>query len=782
MNPVLKYRGGKSREILRFLQYIPDNFNRYIEPFFGGGAVFFYLEPDNAIINDLNGRLMMFYQQLRDDYPAMRIQLDELQRQYEVNQAEYKRLKALSPDERVPNANEDLYYKIRELFNHPDDSFLDGVLYFFINKTAYSGMIRYNNSGEYNVPFGRYPNLNTHLVTAQHSELLQRAELFNMDYRKIFDMAGEDDFIFLDPPYDCIFNDYGNIDMMNGFDETEHRRLAEDFRNLSCRALMVIGKTPLTEELYSGYIFDEYYKNYAVNIRNRFKNDKMHVVVSLKNKDFSARDRITRSPKALGFVDLKPYIELTEAGNAFVYSKRPQEVFLRQLLKFQLPSPYHVEADAIGGTFFIKPYLEIMRLVRDLESLSFDELKIFALMLTDYREYEVIKNAILKFRVEKEAYKGRYKKFVDEKWTEILLKTYASDIDAGKTKTRETVDGSLKKFISTKKNNARDYTDACFRYLRYTSLVSVSYKNHSISFYPDKLKDVDFILKSVERKPVYIDDIEKYKEYLFNASKPVLYIDNRNNVADHLMRISEYTQRQLSGMTLDELKDLRDSIVAERKKTVINEQVIKIKSYALYSEIIDTFNEIISDGYYDAPLMLEYNTWRAMTMLDGGEIKGNFNFDDIGQPLSTAAGNMPDIECDYRDYALSVEVTMQSGQKQYESEGEPVARHLGYLKKGCGKETYCLFIAPTINSATLAHFYGLNHIPIALYGGKTKIIPLDLDQFMRLVENSYNYTTQPKPVDVRKFLDSVIEQGDIASDENDWKERIQKCVDEWLVV
>lgn len=503
---------------------------------------------------------------------------------------------------------------------------------------------------------------------------------------------------------------------------------------------------------------------------------------SLKNKDFSARDRITRSPKALGFVDLKPYIELTEAGNAFVYSKRPQEVFLRQLLKFQLPSPYHVEADAIGGTFFIKPYLEIMRLVRDLESLSFDELKIFALMLTDYREYEVIKNAILKFRVEKEAYKGRYKKFVDEKWTEILLKTYASDIDAGKTKTRETVDGSLKKFISTKKNNARDYTDACFRYLRYTSLVSVSYKNHSISFYPDKLKDVDFILKSVERKPVYIDDIEKYKEYLFNASKPVLYIDNRNNVADHLMRISEYTQRQLSGMTLDELKDLRDSIVAERKKTVINEQVIKIKSYALYSEIIDTFNEIISDGYYDAPLMLEYNTWRAMTMLDGGEIKGNFNFDDIGQPLSTAAGNMPDIECDYRDYALSVEVTMQSGQKQYESEGEPVARHLGYLKKGCGKETYCLFIAPPINSATLAHFYGLNHIPIALYGGKTKIIPLDLDQFMRLVENSYNYTTQPKPVDVRKFLDSVIEQGDIASDENDWKERIQKCVDEWLVV
>ena len=72
MNPVLKYRGGKSREIPRFLQYIPDDFNRYVEPFFGGGAVFFYLEPDNAIVNDLNQRLMTFYTQLRNNYATMR--------------------------------------------------------------------------------------------------------------------------------------------------------------------------------------------------------------------------------------------------------------------------------------------------------------------------------------------------------------------------------------------------------------------------------------------------------------------------------------------------------------------------------------------------------------------------------------------------------------------------------------------------------------------------------------------------------------------------------------
>ena len=279
MNPVLKYRGGKSREIPRFLNYVPDDFTRYVEPFFGGGALYFYLEPDFAIINDLNSKLMTFYRQLREQYPTMRKQLDNIQKIYEKNQRNYQKEKSANPTERIPNENEPFYYEMRELFNHPDESYLEGVVYFFINKTAYSGMIRYNSQGEYNVPFGRYPNLNTKLVTKQHSSLLQRAELFNTDYEEIFNMLEEDDFIFLDPPYDCIFNDYGNIDMMNGFDETEHRRLANHFRNLPCRALMIIGKTPLTEELYGEFIRDEYYKNYAVNIKNRFNNDKMHIIV-----------------------------------------------------------------------------------------------------------------------------------------------------------------------------------------------------------------------------------------------------------------------------------------------------------------------------------------------------------------------------------------------------------------------------------------------------------------------------------------------------------------------
>ncbi len=303
---------------------------------------------------------------------------------------------------------------------------------------------------------------------------------------------------------------------------------------------------------------------------------------SPKNKDFSARDRINRAPKSLGFVNLSPHIELTDAGKALVYGKRPQEVFLRQLLKFQLPSPYHIEAETIDGSFYIKPYLEIMRLIRDLGSLSFDELKIFALMLTDYRQYDTVKNAILDFRVERETHKGQYKKYVDKKWTDALLQTYSEDIDAGNTKTRETTDKSLKKFLTTKKSNTRDYTDACFRYLRYTGLVAISHKNRSIEFYPDKLKEVDFILNNVDRKPIFVNDEECYKEYLFNSTTPMLYVDNIENIIDHIMHISDYTQRQLAGKNIEELKDIRDDIVAEHKEAVIKAQVTEIKSYALY--------------------------------------------------------------------------------------------------------------------------------------------------------------------------------------------------------
>lgn len=276
MKPILKYAGGKSREIPQFLKYIPDNFDRYIEPFFGGGSLYFYLEPKNAIINDANSRLMTFYAQVKDQYPLMHSQLVSLYEQYKVNQENYYKAKKFAiPSERVSNENQETYYRMRDLFNNPDGSLLDGTLFYYINKTSYSSMIRYNKKGKFNVPFGYYKDPRLDVSMQSHSDLLQGAEIFSLDYSRIFEMARENDFMFLDPPYDCVFHDYAGKE----FGEPEQRRLADDFRKLSCKALMVINKTPLTMELYGDYVCDEYDKKYYMFAGKRTSNDSKHIVV-----------------------------------------------------------------------------------------------------------------------------------------------------------------------------------------------------------------------------------------------------------------------------------------------------------------------------------------------------------------------------------------------------------------------------------------------------------------------------------------------------------------------
>lgn len=288
MKPLIKYRGGKTKEIPNIMWHIPRFSGRYVEPFFGGGALFFYLEPRRAIINDINSKLMNFYRGVRDNYTDLRKELDEIERIYTNNRKEYEALKAISPNVRVEDKNEELYYTLRAMFNElKDKTYSDALLYYYINKTAYSGMIRYNARGEFNVPFGRYQHLNTHSVTQSHSILLQRAEILNTDYSEVFNLCKADDFVFLDPPYDCVFSDYGNEEHKDGFNEENHRRLANDFMNLPCKALMIIGKTNLTEDLYRSYIIDEYDKNYAVNIRNRFKSTAKHIVVANYRKSWS---------------------------------------------------------------------------------------------------------------------------------------------------------------------------------------------------------------------------------------------------------------------------------------------------------------------------------------------------------------------------------------------------------------------------------------------------------------------------------------------------------------
>jgi len=493
---------------------------------------------------------------------------------------------------------------------------------------------------------------------------------------------------------------------------------------------------------------------------------------------FSVRDRINRAPKALGFVVLSPTIQLTPAGVELVNSKRKEEIFLRQLLKFQVPSPYHTPTEN-SAEFWVKPYLELFRLVRHFGSLKFDELRIFGLQLVDYREFDIIVEKINQFRIAKAQNEGNYKQFVAEYLDSELREIYSSDISSGNTRTRQTTDGSIEKFLKTKSSNMRDYADACVRYLRATALVNISQLGKSISVVPEKIQEVDYFLQNTDREPCFIDNERQYVEYLGNPQLPTLFTDNRELLEQRIRR--EFLQIQISAnTTLLELKDIFADELENRKEQLITEQVTAIKDYRQFEEISSTFDQIITKSLYDTPLMLEWNTWRAMTMLDGGNIKANLKFDDFGNPMSTAQGNMADIVCDYEDFGLTVEVTMQSGKKQYETEGEPVTRHLAKFKRETEKPAYCLFIAPSINDSCKAHFYALHKMNIQFYGGTSTIVPLPLSVFRKMVEDSYNANYVPEPRHVQRFFERSNELANSTDNEVDWYNGITERALNWL--
>lgn len=497
-----------------------------------------------------------------------------------------------------------------------------------------------------------------------------------------------------------------------------------------------------------------------------------------KDPALSARDRINRAPKSLGFIKLQPKISLTPAGEALLTSPRKDEVFLRQLMKFQLPSPYHKPTER-ATHFNVKPYLEILRLIRTIGTLKFDELQIFGMQLTDWRKFETVVKKIELFRKKLTENEGSYRMFKANYLNKELTKIYEERIRTGQTKTRESNDKSLEKFLKTQGRNMRDYADSCFRYLRATGLVNVSHVGKSLSIIPERTKDVDYLLNTIDRTPGTFQTEDEYADYLGNAQSPTLLTDNKVELTNKIEK--EFPTVEIdNNWDIEKLKDTLFSLLKKRKENTIEENVTQIKDYKQYDDIQNLFVQIEENKLYDAPLMLEWNMWRAMTMIDGGNIKANLNFDDFGKPLSTAQGNMADIVCDYGDFEVIVEVTMASGQKQYEMESEPVSRHLGKTKSTCGKPCYCLFIAPNINEACIAYFFGLHNISISYYGGKSVIVPLPLKYFKKMLEDSYRADYTPNPQHIKNFFEYSKHIAESGCNEMQWYENIKQKAMDWL--
>ena len=242
MKPIVKWSGGKTDELDKIRPHIPETFDTYLEPFVGGGAVFFDLKPQKAVINDIHPELTNLYQQIKEGH----------------SQRLYDTLEDMTFDE-------DMYYFMRDCFE-PEDKFEEALKFYYIRKTCYRGMSRYNSSGKFNIPYGRYKTINfDDLKNAEYGQLLANATVLNKDFTYVFEnFNSPDNFCFIDQPYDSVFTNYGYCE----FKRDDQERLAHCFKNTQIKCLMIVGETEYIRNLYDGYIVDLYHKQYRFKLHS----------------------------------------------------------------------------------------------------------------------------------------------------------------------------------------------------------------------------------------------------------------------------------------------------------------------------------------------------------------------------------------------------------------------------------------------------------------------------------------------------------------------------------
>ncbi|MEM9488188.1 MAG: DNA adenine methylase [Myxococcota bacterium] len=251
--PFIKWAGGKSKVLEHLLTRRPVTYRRYFEPFLGGGALFFRLTPERAVISDLNPDLINTYRCVAWHVEAVIRRLRTHQR----------------------NHNQEYYYQMRDAWNggamRSDVARAAGFIY--LNKTCYNGLYRVNRRGQFNVPVGRYDNppICEAPKLRAASRLLQRADLSSGHFAEQVTSAGPGDFVYFDPPYDPL-NRTSNFTSYtaSSFGEEDQYELASVVGDLTDRGAFVMvssSDTPYIRNLYRGFKIDQVPVNRAINSR-----------------------------------------------------------------------------------------------------------------------------------------------------------------------------------------------------------------------------------------------------------------------------------------------------------------------------------------------------------------------------------------------------------------------------------------------------------------------------------------------------------------------------------
>jgi DNA adenine methylase len=176
------------------------------------------------------------------------------------------------------NNDKETYYKIRDEMEI-NFRLENAKRFYYLRKTRFGGMLKYNKNGDFNVGYGYRKNCNfSDLKNEKYVDLLQNSTVLNTGFEYIFENYNDEkNFMFLDPPYhNCKITNYGYCE----FGKEEHKKMAEYFKATNIRCLMVIGKDDFIENLYDGYIISQYYKRYDLNSINKKKvEEAIHLII-----------------------------------------------------------------------------------------------------------------------------------------------------------------------------------------------------------------------------------------------------------------------------------------------------------------------------------------------------------------------------------------------------------------------------------------------------------------------------------------------------------------------
>ncbi|MGF2035383.1 MAG: DNA adenine methylase [Nostoc sp. CmiVER01] len=253
--PFLKWAGGKSRLIQQYIPYFPKSYKNYYEPFLGGGAVFFYLQPTAAVLTDINAELINTYCCVRDHVE----ELISILKEHKIRH------------------NKDYYYSIR---NHSSGTDIEkAARLIYLNKTCFNGLYRVNSQGKFNVPLGRYtnPNICSEFLLKAASEALSHASIKQANFTEVLNYAtSSDDFVFFDPPYHPISDtSYFTAYSQNCFSKKDQELLRDTCAELASRGVKVMvcnSDSEFINKIYTDINFETYKIKAARSINSNVKN------------------------------------------------------------------------------------------------------------------------------------------------------------------------------------------------------------------------------------------------------------------------------------------------------------------------------------------------------------------------------------------------------------------------------------------------------------------------------------------------------------------------------